>query len=62
MLKKGEVLKVRFQSPVQITADQSVRLIFDPFTGVQTTVQFITPEIIKEHRTDLYPSKLIDGR
>lgn len=62
MLKQGEVLKVYFQSPIQIQADSKVRVIFDPYTGVQTTVEFVTPEIIKEYRTDLYPTKMIDGR
>lgn len=54
-LQRGDVIKIYFEGPKEITEDEKVRLNFIPKIGTPTLTEFITPEVISEERIYLYP-------
>ncbi|USN46027.1 MAG: hypothetical protein H6502_02725 [Candidatus Woesearchaeota archaeon] len=55
-LQQGDVIKIHFQAPKQVTEDEEMRLGFVPRIGTKTLVTFILPEVITEERVYLYPT------
>ena len=54
-LQRGDIIRVCFESPGQITEDEEVRLNFIPKIGTATLTQFVTPDVISTERVYLYP-------
>jgi flagellin-like protein len=54
-LQRGDILKLCFEAPGQITEDDEVRLNFIPKIGTATLTQFVTPDVISTERVYLYP-------
>jgi flagellin-like protein len=54
-LQRGDVIKLCFESPRDVTEDEEVRLNFIPKIGTATLTQFVTPDVISTERVYLYP-------
>ena len=54
-LQRGDIIRMCFEAPGEITEDQKVRLNFIPKIGTATLSQFITPDVISTERVYLYP-------
>ncbi len=54
-LQRGDIIRLCFESPGQITEDELVRLNFIPKIGTATLTQFVTPDVISTERVYLYP-------
>lgn len=54
-LQTGDVIKIYYEAPREVTEDEEVRINFIPKIGTPTLTQFITPEVISTERVYLYP-------
>lgn len=54
-LQRGDVIKLCFESPLDILEDAEVRINFIPKIGTPTLTQFVTPDVISTERVYLYP-------
>lgn len=54
-LQRGDVIKIYFEAPVNVSEDEKVRINFIPKIGTPTLTEFITPEVISTERVYLYP-------
>ncbi|MGM5488686.1 MAG: archaellin/type IV pilin N-terminal domain-containing protein [Nanobdellota archaeon] len=54
-LQRGDVIKIYFEAPKEVTEDEEVRINFIPKIGTPTLTEFVTPEVISEERVYLYP-------
>jgi len=54
-LQRGDIVKLCYESPGQITEDDEIRLNFIPKIGTPTLTQFVTPDVISTERVYLYP-------
>ena len=54
-LARGDVLRLCYEAPGEVTEDQRVRLNFIPKIGTPTLTEFITPDVISTTRVYLYP-------
>ncbi len=54
-LQRGDVIKVYYNTPSNISEDEEVRINFIPKIGTPTLTQFISPEVISTQRVYLYP-------
>lgn len=54
-LQTGDVIKIYYEAPREVTEDEEVRINFIPKIGTPTLTQFITPEVISTQRVYLYP-------
>ncbi|MGM5483182.1 MAG: archaellin/type IV pilin N-terminal domain-containing protein [Nanobdellota archaeon] len=54
-IQRGDVVKLCYEAPGQITTDRLVRIHLVPRIGTATLSQFVTPEVMSRHRAYLYP-------
>jgi len=54
-LQRGDVIRICYEAPGEITEDDEVRLNFIPKIGTATLTQFVTPDVISTERVYLYP-------
>jgi flagellin-like protein len=54
-LQRGDIIRLCYESPGEITEDEQVRLNFIPKIGTPTLTQFVTPDVISTERVYLYP-------
>lgn len=54
-LQRGDVVRLCYEAPGEITEDQLVRLNFIPKIGTPTPTRFVTPDVMSTHRVYLYP-------
>lgn len=54
-LQTGDVIKIYYEAPREVTEDEEVRINFIPKIGTPTLTQFITPEVISTERVYMYP-------
>jgi len=54
-LQRGDILRLCYEAPGQVTEDELVRLNFIPKIGTATLTQFVTPDVISTERAYLYP-------
>lgn len=54
-LQRGDIIRMCFEGPGEVTEDQQVRLNFIPKIGTPTLTQFVTPDVISTQRVYLYP-------
>lgn len=54
-LQRGDIVRVHYAAPVQITEDEHVRINFIPKIGTPTLVEFNTPDVISTQRVYMYP-------
>ncbi len=54
-LQRGDILRICYEAPGDITEDSLVRLNFIPKIGTPTLTQFVTPDVMSTHRVYLYP-------
>ncbi len=54
-LQRGDILRVCYEAPGEITEDSLVRINFIPKIGTPTLTQFVTPDVISTERIYLYP-------
>ena len=54
-LQRGDVIRICYEAPKEITEDEKIRLNFIPKIGTPTLTEFITPEVISTERVYLYP-------
>jgi len=54
-LQRGDILRLCYESPGEITEDDEIRLNFIPKIGTPTLTQFVTADVISTERTYLYP-------
>ena len=54
-LQRGDIVRLCYQSPGEISEDALVRLNFIPKIGTPTLTQFVTPDVITTERVYLYP-------
>jgi len=54
-LQRGDVIRLCYEGPGQITEDEEVRLNFIPKIGTPTLTKFVTPDVISTERVYLYP-------
>jgi len=54
-LQRGDIVRLCYESPGEITEDELIRLNFIPKIGTPTLTEFITPDVISTERIYLYP-------
>ncbi len=54
-LQRGDIVRLCYLSPREITEDEEIRLNIIPKIGTSTLTQFVTPEVISTERVYLYP-------
>lgn len=54
-LQRGDIIRMCFEAPGEVTEDQQVRLNFIPKIGTPTLTNFVTPDVIATQRVYLYP-------
>jgi archaeal flagellin FlaB len=54
-LQRGDIIKLCYESPRDVTEDEEVRLNFIPKIGTATLTDFVTPDVISTERVYLYP-------
>lgn len=54
-LQRGDIVRMCFESPREVTEDEEIRLNFIPKIGTSTLTNFITPDVISTERVYLYP-------
>lgn len=54
-LQRGDVIRLCYEAPTEITSEQELRLNFIPKTGTSTMTKFMTPNVISTQRVYLYP-------
>jgi len=54
-LQRGDIIRMCFESPREVTEDEEIRLNFIPKIGTSTLTNFITPDVISTQRVYLYP-------
>lgn len=54
-LQRGDVIRMCYESPHEITEQQLIRLNFVPKRGTSTMTEFVTPDVISTQRVYLYP-------
>jgi archaeal flagellin FlaB len=54
-LQRGDLVRMCYEAPGDITEDEEVRLNFIPKIGTATLTQFVTPDVISTERVYLYP-------
>lgn len=54
-ISRGDVVRMCYEAPGEITESQEVRLNLIPKLGTPTPVSFITPEVMSRTRVYLYP-------
>ncbi len=54
-LQRGDIIRLCYEAPGEITEDEQVRLNFIPKIGTPTLTQFVTPDVISTERVYLYP-------
>ncbi len=54
-LQRGDIVRLCYEAPGEITEDSLVRLSLIPKTGTPTLTQFVTPDVISTQRVYLYP-------
>ena len=54
-LQRGDMIKLCFESPQDISEAMEVRINFIPKIGTATLVDFVTPDVISTERVYLYP-------
>jgi len=54
-LQRGDILRICYEAPRDVTEDEEVRLNFIPKIGTATLTQFVTPDVISTERVYLYP-------
>jgi len=54
-LQRGDIIRLCYEAPGEITEDDEIRLNFIPKIGTPTLTQFVTPDVISTERVYLYP-------
>jgi flagellin-like protein len=54
-LQRGDVIKVYYEAPEDISEDMLIRLNFIPKVGTSTLTEFVTPDVMSTERVYLYP-------
>jgi archaeal flagellin FlaB len=54
-LQRGDIIRMCFESPREVTEDEEIRLNFIPKIGTSTLTNFVTPDVISTERVYLYP-------
>ncbi len=54
-LQRGDIIRLCYEAPGEVTEDQHVRLNFIPKIGTPTLTEFVTPDVISTQRVYLYP-------
>jgi archaeal flagellin FlaB len=54
-VQRGDILKICYEAPRAVNADEEIRLNFIPKIGTPTLTQFTTPDVISTERVYLYP-------
>ncbi|MGM5483176.1 MAG: archaellin/type IV pilin N-terminal domain-containing protein [Nanobdellota archaeon] len=54
-LQRGDIIRMCYEAPGEVTEDQQVRLNFIPKIGTPTLTQFVSPDVISTQRVYLYP-------
>ena len=54
-LQRGDLIKVCYESPEDITEGESVRINFIPKIGAATLTEFAAPDVMSTERVYLYP-------
>jgi flagellin-like protein len=54
-LQRGDVVRLCYEGPRDVTEDEEIRLNFIPKIGTSTLTQFVTPDVISTERVYLYP-------
>jgi len=54
-LQRGDIIKICYEAPREVTESEEVRLNFIPKIGSSTLTNFVTPDVISTERVYLYP-------
>ena len=54
-LQRGDVIKLCYEAPRDVTESEEIRLNFIPKIGTATLTEFTTPDVISTQRVYLYP-------
>jgi archaeal flagellin FlaB len=54
-LQRGDIIRLCYEAPRDVTEDEEIRLNFIPKIGTATLTQFVTPDVISTERVYLYP-------
>lgn len=54
-IQRGDVIRVYFEMPRNVSEDEHIRINFVPRIGTPTLTEFITPNVISTERVYLYP-------
>ncbi|MGM5488133.1 MAG: archaellin/type IV pilin N-terminal domain-containing protein [Nanobdellota archaeon] len=54
-LQRGDVIKIYYEAPKNVTESEEVRINLIPKIGTPTLTKFVTPEVISTERVYLYP-------
>ncbi|MFO7710520.1 MAG: archaellin/type IV pilin N-terminal domain-containing protein [Candidatus Woesearchaeota archaeon] len=54
-LQRGDVIKIYYEAPKNVTESEEVRINLIPKIGTSTLTKFVTPEVISTERVYLYP-------
>jgi len=54
-LQRGDVIRLCYEAPRDVTEDEAIRLNFIPKIGTATLTEFVTPDVISTERAYLYP-------
>jgi len=54
-LQRGDIIRLCFEAPRDVTEDEEVRLNLIPKIGTSTLTNFVTPDVISTERVYLYP-------
>ncbi len=54
-LQRGDIVRLCFEAPREVTEDEEIRLNFIPKIGASTLTQFVSPDVISTERVYLYP-------
>lgn len=54
-LQRGDVIKIYFEAPRNVSEAEEMRLNFIPKIGTPTMTQFVTPEVMSTKQVYLYP-------
>ena len=54
-LQRGDIIKLCYEAPREVTESEEIRLNFIPKIGTATLTEFTTPDVISTQRVYLYP-------
>jgi len=54
-LQRGDIIRICYEAPRDVTEDEEIRLNLIPKIGTSTLTQFVTPDVISTERVYLYP-------